>query len=154
MLALRLPFRQPLCPDNLFGHLAATAVAGVEEVRDDTYRRTLRLPHGPGIVELTPASEHVACRVTLSDLRDLTTAIARCRWLLDLDADPIAIDEMLRSDPELSPLVERAAGRRVPRCVDGAELAIRAVPMATSRSRGCWSSTMRVTVSIDVSAAQ
>ena len=32
-LILRLPFRQPLCPDNLFGHLAATAVPGVEEVR-------------------------------------------------------------------------------------------------------------------------
>src|SRR5262249_5540143 len=25
-LALRLPFRQPFCPDNLFGHLVATAV--------------------------------------------------------------------------------------------------------------------------------
>src|SRR5579863_8259636 len=32
-IELRLPFRQPLCPDNLFGHLAATAVPGVEEVR-------------------------------------------------------------------------------------------------------------------------
>lgn len=40
-LTLRLPFRQPLCPDNLFGHLAATAVPGVEEVRDGAYRRTL-----------------------------------------------------------------------------------------------------------------
>jgi AraC family transcriptional regulator, regulatory protein of adaptative response / DNA-3-methyladenine glycosylase II len=126
-LALRLPFRRPLCPDNLFGHLAATAVPGVEEVRGDTYRRTMRLAHGPGIVELTPAADHVACRVMLSDLRDLTTAIARCRWLLDLDADPIAIDEMLRSDPSLRPIVASGEGRRVPRCVDGAELAVRAV---------------------------
>lgn len=126
-LVLRLPFRKPLCPDNLFGHLAATAVPGVEEVRDGTYRRTLRLPHGPGIVELTPTPEHVVCRARLSDLRDLTTAIARCRWLLDLDADPVAIDELFRGDPELGPVVAKAAGRRVPRCVDGGELAIRAV---------------------------
>jgi AraC family transcriptional regulator of adaptative response / DNA-3-methyladenine glycosylase II len=126
-LVLRLPFRRPLCPDNLFGHLAATAIPGVEEVRGSTYRRTLRLPNGPGIVELTPASEHVACRMMLSDLRDLTTAIARCRWLLDLDADPVAIDELLRADPELAPVVAHSAGRRVPRCVDGAELAVRAV---------------------------
>lgn len=126
-LALRLPFRRPLCPDNLFGHLAATAIPGVEEVRGDTYRRTLRLAHGPGVVELTPASEHVMCRVMLSDLRDLTTAIARCRWLLDLDADPVAVDEPLRSDPHLGPIVATAEGRRVPRCVDGAELAVRAV---------------------------
>ena len=47
-LALRLPFRAPLFPDNLFGHLAATAVPGVEEWRDGAYRRTLRLPHGHG----------------------------------------------------------------------------------------------------------
>ena len=126
-LVLRLPFRRPLCPDNLFGHLAATAVPGVEEVRGDTYRRTLRLPHGPGIVELTPTAEHVVCRATLSDLRDLTTAIARCRWLLDLDADSVAIDELLGSDPSLGPIVAGAEGRRVPRCVDGPELAIRAV---------------------------
>jgi AraC family transcriptional regulator of adaptative response / DNA-3-methyladenine glycosylase II len=126
-LALRLPYRRPLCPDNLFGHLAATAVPGVEEVSGETYRRTLRLPGGPGIVELTPADDHVAARLTLSDVRDLTTAIARCRWLLDLDADPSAIDERLGADPALAAIVRAAPGRRVPRCVDGAELALRAV---------------------------
>ncbi len=126
-LLLRLPFRSPLCPDNLFGHLAATAVPGVEEVVGDTYRRTLRLAHGPGIVELTPTADHVACRMTLTDLRDLTTAIARCRWLLDLDADPLAVDELLASDPALGSTVESAMGRRVPRCVDGGEMAVRAV---------------------------
>jgi AraC family transcriptional regulator of adaptative response / DNA-3-methyladenine glycosylase II len=126
-LLLRLPFRRPLCPDNLFGHLAATAVPGVEEVLGDTYRRTLRLTHGPGIVELTPTAEHVACRMTLADLRDLTTAIARCRWLLDLDADPLAVDELLASDPALASTVTAAPGRRVPRCVDGGEMAVRAV---------------------------
>ncbi|MGA8725225.1 MAG: AlkA N-terminal domain-containing protein [Acidimicrobiales bacterium] len=126
-LSLRLPFRQPLCPDNLFGHLAATAVPRVEEVRNGTYRRTLRLGHGPAIVELTPTPEHVACTLVLSDLRDLTTGIARCRWLLDLDADPEAIDERLASDRILAPLIAKAPGRRVPRCIDGAELAIRSV---------------------------
>jgi AraC family transcriptional regulator of adaptative response / DNA-3-methyladenine glycosylase II len=126
-LVLRLPFRQPLCPDNLFGHLAATAVPGVEEVRGATYRRTLRLAHGPGIVELTPTPEHILCRAVLTDLRDLTTTISRCRWLLDLDADPTAIDGQLGSDPTLGPIIEKAPGRRVPRCVDGAELAVRAV---------------------------
>ena len=126
-LSLRLPFRRPLCPDNLFGHLAATAVPGVEEVRDDLYRRTLRLGHGPAVVELRAAPDHVACTLELSDLRDLTTAIARCRWLLDLDADPEAVDEHLAADHHLAPLVAKAPGRRVPRCVDGAELAVRAL---------------------------
>ncbi len=126
-LRLRLAFRRPLCPANLFGHLAATAVPGVEEVRDGAYRRTLRLPHGAAIAELRPEPDHVACVLRLADLRDLATAIARCRWLLDLDADPEAIDAQLARDERLEGLVAQAPGRRVPRSVDGAEMAIRAV---------------------------
>ncbi|MFF0534664.1 AlkA N-terminal domain-containing protein [Streptomyces coelicoflavus] len=126
-LSLRLPFRTPLNPDNLFGHLAATAVPGVEEWRDGAYRRTLRLPYGHGIVALTPKPDHIACRLTLTDPRDLTVAISRCRRLLDLDADPVAIDDQLRADPLLAPLVDKAPGRRVPRTVDEAEFAVRAV---------------------------
>jgi AraC family transcriptional regulator, regulatory protein of adaptative response / DNA-3-methyladenine glycosylase II len=126
-LRLKLAFRRPVCPENLFGHLAATAIPGVEEVRGARYRRTLRLPFGAGIVELTPEPDHVACRLRLTDLRDLSAAIARCRWLLDLDADPLAIDALLAEDPRLAPLIARAPGRRVPRTVDGDEMALRAV---------------------------
>ncbi|WP_406131786.1 AlkA N-terminal domain-containing protein [Streptomyces sp. NBC_00989] len=126
-LTLRLPFRAPLNPDNLFGHLAATAVPGVEEWRAGAYRRTLRLPYGHGIASLTPKSDHIACRLTLSDLRDLPVAISRCRRMLDLDADPVAVDDQLRTDPVLAPLVDKAPGRRVPRTVDEAEFAVRAV---------------------------
>ncbi|TSB17508.1 AlkA N-terminal domain-containing protein [Streptomyces benahoarensis] len=126
-LTLRLPFRRPLCPDNLFGHLAATAVPGVEEWRHGAYRRTLRLPYGHGIVALTPRPDHIDCRLSLTDLRDLTGAIARCRRMLDLDADPEAVDGQLRHDPVLAPLVDAAPGRRVPRTADADEFAVRAV---------------------------
>jgi AraC family transcriptional regulator of adaptative response / DNA-3-methyladenine glycosylase II len=126
-LALRLPFRAPLQPDNVFGHLAATAVPGVEEWRDGAYRRTLRLAHGPGIVTLRPGSDHVSCQLALTDLRDLASAIARCRRLLDLDADPAAVAEVLGADEVLAPLVAKAPGRRVPRTVDPQEFALRAV---------------------------
>ncbi|HZG93337.1 MAG TPA: AlkA N-terminal domain-containing protein [Mycobacteriales bacterium] len=127
LLTLRLPFRAPLCPDNLFGHLVATAVPGVEEWRDGAYRRTLRLPHGPATVALRPLPDHIACQVALTDLRDLPIAVSRCRRLLDLDADPVAVDDVLSADPVLAPLVAKAAGRRVPRTTDAAELAVRAV---------------------------
>jgi AraC family transcriptional regulator of adaptative response / DNA-3-methyladenine glycosylase II len=127
LLVLRLPFRAPLCPDNLFGHLAATGVPGVEEWRGGAYRRTLRLPHGHGVVELRPLPEHIDCRLSLTDMRDLSAAITRCRWMLDLDADPIAVDDLLRVDSALKPVVDKNPGRRVPRTVDGAEFAIRAV---------------------------
>jgi AraC family transcriptional regulator of adaptative response / DNA-3-methyladenine glycosylase II len=126
-VVLRLPFRAPLCPDSLFGHLAATAVPGVEEIRDGAYRRTLRLPHGPGLVSLVPAADHIRAAVTLVDLRDLGTAIARCRRLLDLDADPQAVEEVLKAEPALATLLKAAPGRRVPRTVDEPEMAVRAV---------------------------
>lgn len=126
-LSLRLPYRTPLCPDNLFGHLAATAVPGVEEWRGGAYRRTLRLPYGHGIVALRPEAGHIGCRLSLTDWRDLSHAISRCRWLLDLDADPVAVDGLLREDPLLAPYVDKSPGRRVPRTVDGAEFAVRVV---------------------------
>jgi AraC family transcriptional regulator, regulatory protein of adaptative response / DNA-3-methyladenine glycosylase II len=126
-LSLRLPFRAPLLPDSLFGHLAATAVPGVEEWRDGAYRRTLRLPHGRGIVALAPGPEHISCQLSLTDLRDLAIAISRCRRLLDLDADPVAVADLLRQDAVLAPLVDKAPGRRVPRTVDAAEFAVRVV---------------------------
>ncbi|WP_340384974.1 AlkA N-terminal domain-containing protein [Streptomyces sp. SS7] len=126
-LQLRLPFRAPLNPDNLFGHLAATGVPGVEEWRDGAFRRTLRLPNGHAVVALTPHPDHIGCRLTLTDLRDLTVATSRCRRMLDLDADPVAVDDRLRTDPLLAPLVDKAPGRRVPRTVDEAEFAVRAV---------------------------
>ena len=126
-LALRLPAREPLCPDNLFGHLAATAVPGVEEWRDGAYRRAMALPHGTGIVALRPGPGHVSCALSLADLRDLPAAVSRCRRMLDLDADPVAVGGQLSADPVLAPLVARAPGRRVPRSADPQEMAIRAV---------------------------
>ena len=126
-VTLRLPFRRPLLPDNLFGHLAATAVPGVEEWRAGSYRRTMRLPHGSAVVSLTPGPAHIGCTLAMHDLRDLGPAIARCRRLLDLDADPVAVDAQLSEDPLLAPLVSSAPGRRVPRTVDEHELALRTV---------------------------
>ena len=124
-LSVRLPVRQPFAYEGLFGHLAAAAVPGIEEVLDGAYRRTLRLPSGNGIVSLTPRADHVRCDLLLDDFRDLATAIARCRRLLDLDADPEAVIDVLTADPALAATVAKAPGQRVPRTVDENELALR-----------------------------
>ena len=67
------------------------------------------------------------CVLQLDDLRDLTAAVARCRRLLDLDADPVSIAAQLEADPLLGALARRRPGMRVPGCVDGFELAVRAI---------------------------
>ncbi len=126
-IALRLPYRAPFDVSGLLRFLGDRAVAGVEEFVNGGYRRTLRLPHGVGIVELSDGKDHVRCVLRLEDLRDLGAAVQRCRRLLDLDADPVAVADLLGADPVLAPLVRRAPGRRVPGTVDGDELAVRAV---------------------------
>ncbi|MEU4334419.1 AlkA N-terminal domain-containing protein [Micromonospora lupini] len=126
-ITLRLAYRPPLHARALLDFLAVRALPGVEEVRDGTYHRGLRLPHGVGQVALTPADGHVAATLRLADLRDLAPAVARCRRLLDLDADPVAVDATLAADPALAPVVAAEPGIRVPRAVDGFEMAVRAI---------------------------
>lgn len=133
-LTLRLRHRAPLDVPGLLAFLGQRAVPGVEawDVASGTYRRVLALPHGPGVATLAapagkPTADHVRCELQLADLRDLAAAVQRCRRLLDLDADPVAVADALSADPLLAPLVERAPGRRVPGAVDGSELAVRAV---------------------------
>jgi AraC family transcriptional regulator of adaptative response / DNA-3-methyladenine glycosylase II len=138
-IRLRLPCRRPFSPSSVLDFLGARALPGVESLDGSSYRRSLRLPHGHGIVALRAPDgaeegrddrsgpSYVEGDLVLSDLRDLTTAVSRCRQLLDLDADPVAVWEALRGDPLVGPVVEREPGRRVPGAADGFELAVRAV---------------------------
>ena len=135
-IELRLAHREQLDGPALLEFLGVRAVPGVEEVDGDTYRRSLVLPFGTGIVELTPRPGTVLCNLRLDDMRDLTAAVARCRRLLDLDADPAAIADMLGGEEILRPLVRARPGLRVPGCVDGGELAIRTVLEQRLSTRG------------------
>jgi len=123
----RLTYRDPIDIEGLIAFLGLRAVPGVEEVVDGGYRRSLRLPHGPGVVELQPAHGFVDACFWLSDRRDLPVAVERSRALLDLDSDPLAVMASLGPDPVIGGLVRATPGRRVPGHVDGDELALRAV---------------------------
>jgi AraC family transcriptional regulator, regulatory protein of adaptative response / DNA-3-methyladenine glycosylase II len=83
----------------------ARAVAGIEEVADGVYRRTLP---GGGVLRSTDDSP-------------------LARRLRDDDADMLAVNEVLSADPVLAPLVAQAPWRRVPGHVDGFEIAVRAI---------------------------
>jgi AraC family transcriptional regulator of adaptative response / DNA-3-methyladenine glycosylase II len=133
---LRLPCRRPFSPHSVLDFLGARVLPGVEARDDESYRRSLRLPHGHGVVALTAPSPGVGAKkgpayveadLRLSDLRDLSAAVARCRQLLDLDADPVAVWEALRGDPLVGAVVDSDPGRRVPGATDGFELTVRAV---------------------------
>ncbi|HYQ77011.1 AlkA N-terminal domain-containing protein [Cellulomonas sp.] len=136
-LDLALPVRQPYDARGVLGFLAVRAVAGVEvaDLPDEgplRYARTLALPHGPGAVEVVATPDRrggwrLSARLELASLADVGTAVARVRRLLDLDADPTAVDAALSADPVLAPLVAATPGIRVPGTVDPAELVVRAI---------------------------
>ncbi|MGP4019649.1 AlkA N-terminal domain-containing protein [Saccharopolyspora sp. 5N708] len=124
---LRLPFRAPCDVAGVLRFLGHRALAGLEDAAEDHYTRALRLPYGTGIATLRPQDKHVSCTLRLTDLRDLGSAVSRLRRLLDLDADPVAINEVLGTDPALRSAVARTPGVRVPGSVDGVEIVVRAV---------------------------
>ncbi|MFH9013344.1 DNA-3-methyladenine glycosylase 2 family protein [Streptomyces sp. NPDC017943] len=142
-IPLRLAHRGPYQSGPVFDLLQYEAVPGIEEICGApgarTYRRTLRLPYGTGIVAVTErtgaarttSGAHpggwLEARLHLTDLRDLTTAVQRLRRLFDLDADPYAVDGRLGADPRLAPLVAARPGLRSPGAADPEELAVRAL---------------------------
>ena len=124
--------------------LAARAVPGVEDASGGTFRRTVRLEHAPGVIELgrvvadagdcavpgrvvaVGARERgVSGRVVADDPRDRDGAARLVRRLVG--PDPAAGDAHLARDAFLGPLVATRPGLRMPGTVDGGELALRAV---------------------------
>jgi AraC family transcriptional regulator, regulatory protein of adaptative response / DNA-3-methyladenine glycosylase II len=126
-LTLRLPYRPPLDWPAMSGWLRTRAVPGVAEMNGRAYRRTLRLARGAAIVNLEPVNGHIQCTLKLESMSDLTSAVRQCRRLLDLDADPLSVVEVLSQDRRLSPIVKKRPGLRAPGAVDGTELAIQAI---------------------------
>ena len=117
-LSLRLPVRTPFAYEGLFGHLAATAVPGVEEVRDGAYRRTLRLPHGNGIVSLDTAARPrrlpARARRLPRPVRRRSPAAGGCST-----STPTPRPSSTCSAPTpTGAVVAKAPGQRIPRTVD------------------------------------
>ena len=126
-LTVRLACREPFDGDALLGFLALRAVPGVESVDGTTYRRSLRLARGLGVVSVTLSAATVSCALTLDDVADAQAAVQRTRRLLDLDCDPASIRDHLAVDPLLAPLIEKRPGLRAPGHPDSTELLVRAV---------------------------
>jgi AraC family transcriptional regulator of adaptative response / DNA-3-methyladenine glycosylase II len=126
-VSLRLPTRQPFAGDDVLEFLGQRALPGVESWDGTVYRRSLRLAGGHGVVSLRAAADHVAATVRLSSWTDLGAAVQRMRRLLDLDADPEAVDAALSGESLMALLVAARPGRRSPGSVDPFETSVRAV---------------------------
>ena len=130
-LTLRLTYRPPLAWRELLDYLAKRAVPGVESVARDagTYSRTVRIGEKTGWVTVgqSPHENALEVRVPAALADVLWSVLMRLRALLDLDANPLCVDEQLGIDPVLATSVQRHPGLRVPGAWDPFELAVRAV---------------------------
>ena len=131
-LTLALRYREPYAVDPVWRYLAARLVPGVEWLDEGAIVRRVDVGAGAAsalsLVRVEPPSAG-SLRVTLdlASLDDLGPLVGRVRRWLDLDADPAAVDGVLGADPALASRVGAAPGLRVPGCLDGFELATRAV---------------------------
>jgi AraC family transcriptional regulator of adaptative response / DNA-3-methyladenine glycosylase II len=127
VVTLRLPYREPIELSALLDFLGAHAIPGVESYADGVFTRVLHAPSGPALVSLSAGDGAVLCRARLQHTRDLVAVVARVRRLLDLDADPVAVDAVLGADPALALAVRKRPGLRSPGAVDGFEMTVRTI---------------------------
>jgi AraC family transcriptional regulator, regulatory protein of adaptative response / DNA-3-methyladenine glycosylase II len=128
-VALRLSYRGQYDWDAMLGFLGARAIAGVEAVEQDRYRRVVRIGAAIGRIEVShlAARRCLAVTIRFPDVRALPVIVARLRGLFDLDAELEAIGAHLAQDARLAPLVARRPGLRVPGAWEGFELGVRAI---------------------------
>ena len=118
-LSIRLPFRAPLAAEHLMAWAAYRAVEGVAAVDGSELVIALQLPRGNGLATLSFDTDWVNCRLELDAVGDLAPAVAQCRTMFDLDADPAHIDATLRTLPSVAGFVDANPGLRSPGSADG-----------------------------------
>ncbi len=128
-LLLSLAFRPPFDWPALLQFLARRATAGVDCVSGGAYLRTVDLGQCRGWVKASPVAGRnlLAVEVSTSLAPVLPGLLFRLRTLFDLDARPEVIADQLGGDPRLAATIRQSPGLRVPGCVDGFELAVRAI---------------------------
>jgi AraC family transcriptional regulator of adaptative response / DNA-3-methyladenine glycosylase II len=128
-LLIRLAYRPPFHWPGLLAFLASRAVAGVESVQSDTYRRTIKIGGLTGAIEVREdsAERQLLVNVELPGYESLMPVVERVRRIFDLAADPFQIASQLSRDPRLKPLLAANPGIRLPGIWDGFEAAVRAI---------------------------
>ncbi len=127
-LSLRLTYRPPLPTFALLRFLEARAIPGVEEVRGDSYRRSIRFGSGHAVVDLRAGDgDYFDLTIETNKIGPLAHVVQQARRLLDLDADPEIIDRNLSTSSVLAPLLARHPGLRLPGSFNAFELGVRAI---------------------------
>jgi AraC family transcriptional regulator of adaptative response / DNA-3-methyladenine glycosylase II len=126
--ALRMTFQPPLDWGSMLAYLERRAIAGVEHVSGNTYRRTVVIEGDPGVIELSPGGpDYLVLRAHLPHWEGLIHVVQRARRIFNLDTDVVAAATHLAGDPVIGPLIGVRPGIRPPGTWDPFEVAIRTI---------------------------
>jgi AraC family transcriptional regulator, regulatory protein of adaptative response / DNA-3-methyladenine glycosylase II len=128
-LLIRLAYRPPFLWPELLAFLASRAIAGVESVETNAYRRTIEIDGVAGSIEVREdsAERQLLVNIELPRYEFLMQVVERVRGIFDLAADPLQIASQLSRDPLLRARLATHPGLRVPGIWDGFEAAVRAL---------------------------
>jgi len=127
-LILRLAHQPPLAWEAMLDYFRGRAIAGVEHVSQESYRRTVRIDGDPGVIEISPgAHDHLLLRIHLPHWQGLIHHVQRARRIFNLDFDLDAARRDLRPDSVIGPLLEDRPGLRPPGTWDPFETGVRAI---------------------------
>jgi AraC family transcriptional regulator of adaptative response / DNA-3-methyladenine glycosylase II len=128
VLVLHLSFAPPYDWTAMMDMLARRAIAGVESVDQNRYRRTIHVGGAKGVVDVARVDDgRLRVDLRVAKLDALPEITARIRALFDLAADPLVLAKQLGGDPALSALMAARPGLRVPGHWDTFELTLRTI---------------------------
>jgi AraC family transcriptional regulator of adaptative response / DNA-3-methyladenine glycosylase II len=126
--ACLLAHRPPLEWSAMLDYFRARAIAGVEHVSADAYRRTIDVDGDVGVIELSSAADdRLLLRAHLPHWEGLIHHVQRARRIFNLDYDLDGAVGRLRDDPILGPLLDARRGLRPPGTWDPFETGVRAI---------------------------
>ena len=128
---LRLDYRPPLNWSELSRFLKTRAIPGVEGFDGNSYVRTVALNNHTGWLSVKPLPDKRKNALEVQIAENLvpvaTQLLARTRNVFDVRANIEAIEQQLRDDRLLAPVVAKYSGMRLPGAFDGFELLLRAI---------------------------
>ena len=129
-LVLRMGYRPPYDFAAILTFLRGRALPGVEAVDECSYSRVFGSADAPGWLHVSawPGNEPaLQLRLYCPQPQQMLHVVGRLRRMFDLDADPQAIGDALRTDRLLKPMLRKHPGLRLPGGWDGFEIAVRAI---------------------------
>jgi AraC family transcriptional regulator of adaptative response / DNA-3-methyladenine glycosylase II len=126
--SLYLSFRPPFAWQTLLAYLKARQISSMELSEENAYQRLIHYQGEQAWLRASLADNNkLKIEFRCSTTVNMLGLVTKVKDMFDLDSDPMLIENDLKQDKKLKPLIEAHPGLRIPGCWDGFELAVRAI---------------------------